>query len=421
MASETKQIGSAGKRVVVIGGGIIGISTAYHLLKQGAGQVSVIEAREPAAATTGAGAGFVSHWSAGMFPLGEEGLQLQQYGLDFYRSINDIGVEIGYRPNGTLMMALTEAGRERFVRPVLDSPYAPPEMQDLTAAQIGEKTRGLIDATRVHSGAFNPHGIQLDTRLTTSAVVDEIVKMGGIFRNGTRVTGIHDAGSHVTVETDKGDVEADGAVVAAGAWINELLDGVGWRLPLLRVVATRIVTDGRGLPSTLPTVQCRELRLWLRESFGAVMWGTGRHYEPFFKSGDDWIEPGQPHNVGLMQAMGDDELAELQKIFPPLRGSKVVSWAQGVPCYTPDSGLIVGRVPGTTNVIAVGGDNETGVSHGPGLGRLSAELMLGSKPFVDTTRFRLERFARDAYPTESEVESALKLTHPGHAELPVQA
>lgn len=415
MTLNTPQTASAGKRIIVIGGGIIGLSAAFHLLKSGAREVTVIEAREPAAATTGAGAGFVSHWSAGMFPLGEEGLKLQQYGLDFYRSIHEIGVEIGYRPNGTLIMALTEAGRERFVRPVLDSPYAPPEMQDLTAAQIGEKAKGLIDATRVHSGAFNPHGIQLDTKLATGVMVDEIIKMGGTFRNGTSVTAIHDAGSHVTVETDKGDVEADGVVIAAGAWNNEVLKGLGWRLPLLKVLATRIVTDGRGLPSTLPTVQCRELRLWLRESFGAVMWGTGRHYQPYYVSGDAWIEPGQPRNADLMQAMDDDELAQLQTIFPPLRGSKVASWAQGVPCYTPDSGLIVGHVPGTTNVVAVGGDNETGVSHGPGLGRLSAELILGAKPFVDTTRFRLERFAVDAYQTEAEIAAALPAWASEHA------
>ena len=409
---------STGQRMVVIGGGIIGCSAAFHLLQSGARQVTVIEAREPGAATTGAGAGFVSHWSAGMFPLGEEGLQLQQYGLDFYRRLHEVGTEIGYRPNGTLMMALTEAGRERFVRPVLESPYAPAEMQDLTAAQVGEKMKGLVDATQVHSAAFNPHGIQLDTKLALGVLVDEIVKLGGVFRNGTKVAGIHDAGSHVKVETDKGMIEADGVIVAAGAWNNEVLEGLGWQLPLLRVVATRIVTDGRGLPSTIPTVQCRELGLWLRESFGAVMWGTGRLYESYYKLGDEWIEPGQPRNVGLMQAMGDEEYARLEKIFPPLRGSKVSSWAQGVPCHTPDCGLLVGHVPGTTNVVAVGGDNETGVSHGPGLGRLSAELMLGQQPFVDTTGFRLERFARNSYATEAEVEAAFNLSHPVDAEQP---
>jgi len=407
MNGKRGEAGAANKHVVVIGGGIIGCCAAFHLLKSGAGRVTVVEAREPAGATTGAGAGFVSHWSAGMIPLGEEGRVLQQYGLDFYKALSEFGEDIGYRPNGTLIMALTEEGRETFVRPVLDSPYAPAEMQDLNAAQIGEKMQGLIDPAKVHSGAYNPLGIQLDTRMATGVLVREIVKLGGMFRNGTKVTGIHDAGSHVKIETDKGEIQADGVVIAAGAWSNELLGDLGWRLPLLRVLATRIVTDGRGLPSTIPTVQCRELRLWLRETFGAIMWGTGGHYHSYHTLDDDWIAPGQPHKADLMQAMNDEDLGRLQEVFPPLRGSAVASWAQGVPCYTPDRGLLIGHVPGTTNVVVAGGDNESGVSHGPGLGRLASELMLGETPLIDTARFRLERFERDAYPTDADVEAAL--------------
>ena len=65
-----------GKRIVVVGGGIIGCSAAYHLLKAGVKNVTLLEAVEPGKATTGAGAGFVSHWSAGMIPVGGEGLKL---------------------------------------------------------------------------------------------------------------------------------------------------------------------------------------------------------------------------------------------------------------------------------------------------------------------------------------------------------
>lgn len=394
------------ERIVVVGGGIIGCCTAYHLLKAGA-DVTVVEAGELAKATSGAGAGFVSHWSAGMIPLGEEGFKLQQYGLDFYKALSGLGQDIGYRPNGTLIMALTEEGREDFLRPVLDSPYAPAEMQDLNAAEIGEKMQGLIDPSKVHSGAYNPLGIQFDTTLGLRALAGEIARLGGVFRDHTKVVAIEDTGNGVTIETDKGTLQADGVVISAGAWNNELLEKLGWKLPLLRVLATRIVTDNRGLPSTIPTVQCRELGLWLRETFGAIMWGTGGHYHPYHKLSDAWIEPGQPHKADLMQAMADGDLARLQEIFPPLRGSKIASWAQGVPCYTPDRGLLVGRVPGTTNVVAVGGDNESGVSHGPGLGRLSAELILDQTPFIDPTRFRLDRFERGSFPTEAEVEAAM--------------
>ncbi|KSV74465.1 hypothetical protein N182_27880 [Sinorhizobium sp. GL2] len=108
-----------------------------------------------------------------------------------------------------------------------------------------------------------------------------------------------------------------------------------------------------------------------------------------------------------MQEMADGYLERLQDIFPPLRGSKIASWAQGVPCYTPDRGLLVGRVPGTTNVVVAGGDNESGVSHGPGLGRISAELVLGQTPFVNPHRFRLERFENGSFANEADVEAAM--------------
>jgi glycine/D-amino acid oxidase-like deaminating enzyme len=407
MSSVQGNGSGGGKRIVVIGGGIIGCCAAYHLLSSGVRQVTVVDANAPGSATTGAGAGFVSHWSAGMIPLGEEGLQLQQYGLDFYRRLSEVGPEIGYRPNGTLIMALTEDGRERFVKPVLESPYAPQEMQDLDAAEIGAKMQGLIDPTKVHSAAYNPHGIQVDTSLALRVLVDEIVKLGGVIQGGTKVNAIHDAGDLVRIETDRGEIEADATIIAAGAWNNELLADLGWRLPLLRVLATRIVSDDRGLVSTIPTVQCRELRLWLRESFGAVMWGTGRHYKPLYRLDDSEPELGQPHRSEIMQTMADEELAELQTVFPPLRGAGIASWAQGVPCYTPDNGLVVGHVPGHANVVVAGGDNESGVTHGPGLGRLSCELALGLPPFVDPRRFRPDRFARNAYQSEAEIEAAL--------------
>lgn len=395
------------RHIVVIGGGIIGCSTAYHLLRQGVKKVTLVEAGEPGSATTSAGAGFVSHWSAGMIPLGEEGFKLQQYGLDFYRMLHELGTEIGYRPNGTLMMALTPQGREDFLAPVLNSPYAPKEMQDLNAAQIGEKMGGLVDPAKVHSGAYNPHGIQVDTKLALDVLVGEIERLGGVIRGQTRVRNISDAGGKVTLETDRGTIEADGAVVAAGAWNNEILAGLGWRLPMLRVLATRVVTDDRGLPSTLPTIQCRELHLWLRETFGAVMWGTGSHYTPLHRLENGGTEPGQPRNRELMQSMVDQQMERLQEVFPPLRGSTVASWSQGIPCYTPDVGLLVGHVPGSANVVVVGGDNESGVTHGPGLGKLATEILLDTPRFVDPTRFRVDRYALDAFPGEVEIEESM--------------
>jgi sarcosine oxidase, subunit beta len=401
---------SAKQRAVVIGAGIIGCSAAFHLLEAGVRDLTILDAGEPGGATTGAGAGFVSHWSAGFLPqLGREGLAMQEYALEFYRRLHGLGTEIGYRPAGTLQLSLTEEGFERFARPVLESPLAPPGMRRLAAPEVGELMQGLVDPQQIYGGVLNPHGIQIETGLATAVLAQEIEARGGKVRRHTRAVGIHDRDGTTRVEIQGGHIEADVVVLAGGAWINDLLGTLGWRLPLMRMAATRIVTDTRDLPSNLPTVQCREFRLWLRESFGAITWGTVEGYVPLhgLESASQALEPGRPNLPLLLERLKAHQKNALERVFPPLRGSTIVSWSQGIPCYTPDHNLIVGRVPRHPSVIAVGGDNESGVTHAPGLGRLIAEMALGRATFVDPHRFRLDRFAPEDYPTEAAVEKAL--------------
>jgi len=400
------------KHIVVVGGGIIGSCAAWHLLQAGV-RVTVLDAIRLAGATSGAGAGFVSHWSAGMIPMGEEGYQLQQYGLDFYRRLAARGQDIGLRANGTLMMALTQEGRETFVLPVLESPHAPKDMQELKPQEIAVKTQGLVDTDKVHCAAYNPHGIQFDTTLGLKLLVREIVGMGGDYHEQTPVIDIWEHNNSVFIETRQGKIiEADGALLAAGAWNGDLTKRFGWHLPMLRVLATRVTTNGRGLSANLPTIQCRELRLWLRETFGAIMWGTGGHYHPLHRLNKNILdkkkfEPGQPHVQTLMQKMVDEDHRRLEEFFPPLRGAQVASWAQGVPCYTPDRNPYLGFIPTTNHIVLAGGDNETGVTHGPGLGRLASEILLGRQTMVETANFRLDRFAQEQFLNEADVENAL--------------
>jgi sarcosine oxidase, subunit beta len=397
-------------RVAVVGAGIIGCSAAFHLLNSGLTSLTLIDAVKPGGATTGAGAGFVSHWSAGFLPeLGEEGLVLQQYGLEFYRMLHGLGTEIGFRPSGTLQLSLTEEGFERFARPVLDSPLAPRGTRRLSPDEVGDVMRGLVDPRQVYGGVLNPDGIQVETGLAMSVLADQIRRLGAELRLDTKVLAIDETGGAIRIHTDHGRVDADLLVIAAGAWNNELLAMVDWRLPLLRILATRVVTDNRALPSPLPTVQCREFRLWLRECFGAITWGSAQGYAPLHRleAHGEALPPGQPYYPQMLDSLLDQQRNSLERVFPPLRGSSVASWSQGVPCYTPDHNLIVGRVPQHPSILVAGGDNESGVTHGPGLGRLIADLALERPPFVDPRRWQPARFDSRSYPTEEAVESAL--------------
>src|SRR3954470_769054 len=112
--------------VVVVGAGILGVSTAHHLLRGGARRVIVIDADTPAAATSGAGAGFVGLWAAGYAAsFTETDLLLEQYGIDFYRELAARDPSVEVRTNGNLFLATTDDGYRSWVAPVGEHPLAP--------------------------------------------------------------------------------------------------------------------------------------------------------------------------------------------------------------------------------------------------------------------------------------------------------
>jgi glycine/D-amino acid oxidase-like deaminating enzyme len=227
-------------------------------------------------------------------------------------------------------------------------------------------------------------------------------------RQHTKVESIHVTDGRIdglAVQTDDGDsvvpLDADLVVLAVGAWLNPLLQSVGWSLPLLPFLATRVVTEDVGIASTMPTIQAKDFPLWIRESEGGFTWGSIPGCAPAHRLGDSsWLEhdPALRHRDDLIAAMTAD-IGRVAEVFPALAGAETIRVIQGMPVYTVDRQFFAGPVPGCSGLWAVGGDNESGVSHGPGLGRLMADLVSGTDhPICDATAYRLDRYAPDDYP-----------------------
>lgn len=394
--------------IVVIGAGIVGCSAAYHLLRSGAHSVTLLDAMEPGAATTPAGAGFVALWAAGSMPLGSSGLGLERYSLEFYRELHTAGAAIGYRSNGNLLLALTPEGWNGRPARVFSDPSASVGTRTLGPDEIASLAGTNPEA--VHAAVLMPSGIQVETGSALSAVLGMVVGLGGSIRPGAHVDGFDTSGGEVRgVHTTSGRLDAAAVVIAAGAWTNDVLRHLDWRLPLLRVVITRVETEDVGVAPTMPTVQCPEAGLWIRGKKGGYTWGTFPGYEPVYRFEDRNAVclPGRPRSGRLLEKVLDSQ-ARIGEIFPRLASAKAVSWMQGIAVYTPDRSLIVGLVPGYDNVVVVGGDNESGVSHGPAMGKLGAELARGLPPFVDPAPFRVDRFDMAEYPDEASVEARLR-------------
>ena len=393
----------ADEPIVVVGAGLLGCSAAYHLLAAGARDVTLIDRYGPGDGTSSAGAGFVALWAAGRTPT-EPGLAMQRYALEFYGGLHTSGHDIAYRNNGNLIIAQTEKAWGEHVAGAADSPDAESGSRVLGPAEIARLT-SVVSADAVYAGLLMPSAIQIETGRTVDALAGLVTAMGGVIRRDAPVQGFTTTGDQVrAVLTPQGTIRCAAVVVAAGAWTNPVLRYLDVRLPLLRVIASRLITEPLGVPATMPTIQCYDYGMWIRAKEGRLTWGSASAYRPAYaaEAADGPITTGRPRS----QALLDLQLAEqarTERIVPRLAGTRLDSWLQGMPVYTPDAQLMIGGLPGYGNVVVLAGDNESGVAHGPGMGRIAAELIRGEAPFADPHSCRPERFDPADYPDEEAV------------------
>lgn len=396
--------------ICVIGAGIAGAAAAFHLVEAGAREVVIVDAAEPLSGTTPAGAGFVARFGADHNRrLGGCTVPLQDYGLAFYRRLHDEGADLEFAHNGNVVLALTASELDRLATGILPHPQVGEGTRRLGREEVAELMLGAVDPAAVAGGVLMPEAIQLTTGLAQQELLDRLDAAGVESRWNTPVTRVQVTDGSVTgVETVDGTIEASKVVVAAGAWNAALLATVERRLPLIPMVATRFVSEAAGLSSRTPTVQCPELHLWLRELHGAFSWGGGFAYRLVSALRAEGLEFGFERPVS--QTLLDAQHAEQETIagvFPALSGLATVETIQGIPVYTVDGGLYIGEVPEIDGLWVLAGDSESGITHGPGMGKLVAQMIVGDEPFTDPTPFRLDRVDPAAYPDEASMVTAM--------------
>src|SRR5580700_8986405 len=383
-------------RAVVIGGGVVGASTLYHLAKIGWTDALLIEQSELAAGSTW-------HAAGGMHTFnGEANIsRLQKYTIDLYREIEALsGQSCGLHPNGGLMLAATDGELDSLRLICSRARYLGMETQMISLAQALE-LNPLIDPSHFIGALWRADGGHCDPSGTTQAYVKAARALGASVERFTRVTSLTQRRDHSwEVGTDKGVVHAEHVVNCAGLWAREVGHLVGIELPVLAMEHHYLITEdlpelaGRAQEIVNTTDYSGEL--YMRQERGGALLGT---YEPH---GVVWSARKTPDDFGMQLLPEDFErLAPYFEVgfrhFPALGRVGIRKAVNGPFTFAPDGNPLVGPVRGLRN-FWVACAVMAGFSQGGGIGLVLSRWMAENDPGQDIISMDVARFGAFATP-----------------------
>ena len=358
-------------RVAVIGAGVLGASTAFHVALAGA-EVAVVDQAHAGRATV-AGAGIVSPWSSGR--VDPDWRRIAEAGARYYpalihRLAEEGEAETGYRRVGALSVAADGGELDRIERAVRARRAEAPEVGEVTRLSPAQ-ARALFPPLRPDLGAVHVGGgARVDGRLLAGALRRAAERRGARFHDGTAALLVRD-GRVAGIRLGPDTIAADCVVVAAGAWAPEVLEPLG--IPLA-------VAPQRG--------QITHLRL---EGVDTEAWPVvlppGGHYLLAF--GGSRVVVGATRETGSgfdhrVTAAGQAEvLNEALAIAPGLGAATLVETRVGFRPAGPDLRPMLGRAGGLRELVVGNGLGPSGLTIGPFAGRLLAQLVLGEVPDLD--------------------------------------
>jgi len=361
--------------VVILGGGIIGVSTAYHLALRGVPAV-LLERRKLASGTTWHAAGIVGQLrdSAAQTELGKYTANL------FRRLEEETGQATGYKQNGTLNLALGEVRHEQLLRSHDHAARMGIGTRLLSPDEVGE-IWPLIDVSGVRAGFLVPSNGQVNPLDATMALARGARARGARILEGVEVTGLAIRGGRVTgVETDRGAIATDTVLLAGGMWTHRFARAHGITVPLHAAEHFYIVTDPvEGLPPDQPILNIAEERTYWKEDAGKLLIGA------FEAQGRAYGRTGIPADFEFDELPFDmdhveDNLAQMFARMPRLETLGIRTFFNGPESFTPDGRPYLGPVPELSGVFVAAGMNSNGILNSGGVGLTMAEWMIDGRP-----------------------------------------
>ena len=384
------------KQVVIIGGGIVGCSVAYHLTKLGWKDIAVIERKALTCGTTWHAAGLI-----GQLRATANMTRLAQYTSQLYAGLEkETGQGTGFKQTGSISVATNKERFEELKRGASMARVFNLEVELVTAQEMA-KSWPLANLGDVIGGIYLPGDGQANPVDTTMALAKG-ARMGGaqIFES-TKVTAIHHRNGVVTgVATERGDIQAEFVVNCAGMWGRELGKLAGVNVPLHASEHFYFVTEAMDeLVPGAPTLRDTGGYTYYKEDAGKLLVGA---FEPVAKP---WGMKGIPEDFSFDTLPDDQEhllpvFEQAMHRIPKLEETGIQLFLNGPESFTPDDRYILGEAPELRNFFVLAGFNSIGIQSAGGAGKVLAEWIVQGHPpwicgtltFADLRRFKAAPF-----------------------------
>jgi sarcosine dehydrogenase len=376
-------------RVVIIGGGIVGCSVAYHLTRLGWKDVILLEQGSLTGGTTWHAAGLVGRLrtSSAMARINDASAKL-------YASLEvETGVATGWKQVGSLTLARTEARMIQFRRTAAMAEYFGIEARIIGVAEAKERWP-LIRTEDLVGGVWIPGDGKVVPGQTALALAKGAQQRGAVVRENSRVLKVLEKdGRAVGVRTAEGDIAAEVVVLCGGMWTRQIALECGVDIPLSPVEHHYVVSNPiEGVYDDLPVSRDPDGAIYYRSEGSQVLFGAFQNYTR------PWLVDHIPDDFRFQLLEADWEkfaepLKEAEHRIPALKESGYARFVNGPESFTPDNNFLLGETPEMRNLYVGAGFNSAGIACAGGAGEALAQWIVEGEPPMDLWSVDIRRFA----------------------------
>lgn len=386
--TSTQQPQSA--RAVIVGGGIVGASVAYHLSLAGWKDVVLLEQ-----GTIGSGSTWHAAGMVGQLRTSNSLTKINKYSVELYRHLQeDLGHDIGWLQVGSLIVGTCEERMTQLRRTAAMAEVFGVEASLLNSREALEKWP-LMRNDDIIGGVWLPHDGRVIPGATAVAMAKEAEARGVSVVEQTRVVDVMMTGSRATgVRTDNGEIQADVVILTGGMWTRQLGLQMNVDIPLYPVEHHYVLSEPiEGAHRNFPCARDPDRAIYFRTlDDGSIKLGA------FQARSQPWMVERVPDDFSC-ELLDDDwarfaePLADGKHRIPALEGAAFPKFVNGPESFTPDNQFIMGEPAGVDGLFVLAGFNSVGIASAGGAGKYAAEWLENGAPTMDLWSVDIRRFA----------------------------